>query len=160
LDTDPLARTCAEHLVDAFARYNVEFRQLTRRTASAFADRDLARIQALATQRIELYNRYIDTTVETLRERLGERAEEVELWARIKAEYQSAIRDLVDRELNKTFFNSLTRRFFGTVGVNRLIEFVNIHDSPIDTVRSPPLRASSGVRTNSTQRGARSLRNS
>ena len=42
----------------------------------------------------------------------------------MKRHYQALIGGQHDVELAETFFNSLTRRIFGTVGVNTAVEFV------------------------------------
>jgi isocitrate dehydrogenase kinase/phosphatase len=69
---------------------------------------------------------------------MGDRLEEKPLWAASKAVYSSLITRCHDAEIAESFFNSLTRRVFATVGVNQQVEFV---DSDFDA--PPP--ASSGT---------------
>jgi isocitrate dehydrogenase kinase/phosphatase len=69
---------------------------------------------------------------------MGDRLEEKPLWAASKAVYSSLITRYNDAEIAESFFNSLTRRVFATVGVNQQVEFV---DSDFD---APPT-ASSGT---------------
>jgi Isocitrate dehydrogenase kinase/phosphatase len=69
---------------------------------------------------------------------MGDRLEEKPLWAASKAVYSSLITRCNDAEIAESFFNSLTRRVFATVGVNQQVEFV---DSDFD---APPT-ASSGT---------------
>ena len=47
------------------------------------------------------------------------------VWVSTKAVYSGLIYDREDWEIAETFFNSVTRRIFTTVGVNEEIEFVH-----------------------------------
>ena len=122
--TATLAPECASNAVDAFEHYNAEFRAITRRAPLRFEARDWHASQRDAVERIELYDHYVDRTVAALRLRLGGDATDRLLWGAIKHEFERLIEALPDAEFRKTFFNSLTRRFFGTVGVSPEIEFV------------------------------------
>ncbi len=129
-----LARECAADAVDAFERYNAEFRAITRRAPVHFEERDWHSSQRDAVERIELYGRYVDRTVASLKLRLGGEITDRALWALIKDEFASLIDATPDAEFRKTFFNSLTRTFFGTVGVSPEIEFVALDLDPLARV--------------------------
>jgi len=59
------------------------------------------------------------------------RAQNKQVWENIKTIYSEMIAQNDDWELAETFFNSITRRIFATVGVDAKIEFVNTDfDSP------------------------------
>ena len=132
--TATLAHECASHAVEAFEHYNAEFRAITRRAPVRFESRDWHSSQRDAVERIELYDGYVDRTVAALRLRLGDDATDRRLWAAIKHEFAGLIERLPDAEFRKTFFNSLTRRFFGTVGVSPEIEFVALDLDPLARV--------------------------
>jgi isocitrate dehydrogenase kinase/phosphatase len=119
-----LAQQAARSLLEAFARYNAEFRSVTRRAPARFESRDWRGSQQDAVERIELYDRFVDSARSTLTELLGAHAADRDLWARIRTAFDAEIRDLPDREFTKTFFSSITRRLFGTVGVARDIEYI------------------------------------
>lgn len=127
---------CARHLVDAFANYNAEFRAITRRAPLRFDNRDWKGSQRDAVERIELYDRFVNQTVAELREALAGQALERALWRRIRAEFAALITGLPDPEFTKTFFSSVTRRLFGTVGVAPDIEFVATDLDPLAAVHS------------------------
>jgi isocitrate dehydrogenase kinase/phosphatase len=129
-----LALECAADAVDAFERYNAEYRAITRRAPVHFEERDWHGSQRDAVERIELYGRYVDRTVASLRLRLGGETTDRALWASIKDEFARRIDALPDAEFRKTFFNSLTRTFFGTVGVSPEIEFVALDLDPLARV--------------------------
>jgi isocitrate dehydrogenase kinase/phosphatase len=131
-----LAHECARHIVDAFGFYNAEFRVVTRRAPVRFDTRDWKGSQRDAVERIELYDRFVSQTIAELRLRLGAAALDRGLWAHIRNEFAAQIAGLPDNEFTKTFFSSITRQLFGTVGVAREIEFVATDMDPLANVRS------------------------
>jgi len=131
-----VAHHCARHILDAFSYYNAEFRVITRRAPVRFDTRDWNGSQRDAVERIELYDRFVTQTIAELRLRLAEQALDRALWARIRNEFAAQIEGLPDNEFTKTFFSSITRRLFGTVGVSPEIEFVATELDPLASVRS------------------------
>jgi len=130
------ARDCARQIVEAFARYNAEFRAITRRAPVRFDGRDSHGGQHDAVERIELYDRFVNQTVTDLRNTLGERARDRDLWQQIHNEFAGQIGNLPDPEFTKTFFSSISRRLFGTVGVAPDIEFVATDLDPLADIHS------------------------
>ena len=131
-----LARACARQIAEAFASYNAEFRSITRRAPSRFDSRDAKGSQRDAVERIDLYDRFVNQTVAAVRARLGERALGRELWIQIRADFPAEIEHFPDPEFVKTFFSSITRRLFGTVGVAPDIEFVATDLDPLANITS------------------------
>lgn len=132
-----LARDCARAIFDAFGDYNAEFRAVTRRARLRFETRDWVAGRRDATERIDLYDRYVAEMTERLRNRLGERATDRRLWVRIRHCFEDEIRDFIDLEFEKTFFSSISRRLFGTVGVDSEVEFVALDLDPLSKIRPP-----------------------
>src|SRR5512140_694067 len=131
---DALVADCAQLLVDAFADYNTEFRSITRRAPQRFEARDWRGSQKDAVERIELYEKYVTGSVELMRRRLGEDVNERAIWSSIKRRFDEIIDPLPDCEFPKTFFSSVTRKTFGTVGVDPAVEFVALDLDPIGNV--------------------------
>jgi isocitrate dehydrogenase kinase/phosphatase len=125
------ARLCARHIAQAFADYNAEFRSITRRAPLHFDSRDWTTSQRDAVQRIELYDRFVDRSIAELRVKLMDRALDRRLWAHIRQYFENEIAGLPDGEFTKTFFSSITRRLFGTIGVDADIEFVATDLDPL-----------------------------
>jgi isocitrate dehydrogenase kinase/phosphatase len=132
-----LARDCARAIFDAFGEYNAEFREVTRRARLRFETRDWVAGRRDATERIDLYDRYVAETTEKLRGRLGQRATDRDLWVRIRTCFEDEIRDYIDLEFEKTFFSSISRRLFATVGVDPEVEFVALDLDPLSRIRPP-----------------------
>lgn len=132
-------RDCARHIVEAFANYNAEFRAITRRAPLRFDARDWKGGQRDAVERIELYDRFVNQTSAQLRTLLGTAALDRALWRALRSEFAAQIAGLADPEFTKTFFSSISRRLFGTVGVAPDIEFVATDLDPLAAVRSTVL---------------------
>ncbi|HEY4771638.1 MAG TPA: bifunctional isocitrate dehydrogenase kinase/phosphatase [Steroidobacteraceae bacterium] len=133
--SDP-ARDCARHIAQAFADYNAEFRAITRRAPRNFDRRDWKKAQRDAVERIELYDRFVDRCIIGLRAELGERARARDVWTQVRQHFESEIAALPDPEFTKTFFSSVTRRHFGTIGVDADIEFVATDLDPLAGVNA------------------------
>ncbi len=131
---DELVRDCAQILVDLFADYNAEFREVTQRARQRFEERDWRGSQRDAVERIGLYSRYVDSGVELMRRRLGDEVHERSIWSSIKRRYAEIIDPLPDAEFKKTYFCSITRKTFGTVGVDPAVEFFALDLDPLGSV--------------------------
>ena len=131
---DELVQDCAQTLVGIFADYNTEFRAITRRARQRFELRDWRGSQRDAVARIELYDKYVENTVATMRKRLGDDGQERSLWSSIKRRFAELIDPLPDAEFAKTFFSSVTRKTFGTTGVDPAVEFVALDLDPLGSV--------------------------
>jgi isocitrate dehydrogenase kinase/phosphatase len=118
-----LAEQAASAIFNAYLDYQREFRSLTRRARARFERREWRGTQTDARERLALRPRCIRRTVEELEGLLGDRATDHGLWIRMRAGYLERIEPLPDRELAATFFSSVTRKLFGTVGVDPAIEF-------------------------------------
>jgi isocitrate dehydrogenase kinase/phosphatase len=130
-----LANLGARAICDAFDAYLEQFTTITRRARSHFEQRDWRATQADAAARLDLYAEVIVRIVLEIRGLLGERGEDKLVWASVKAVFSGLIASREQWELAETFFNSVTRRIFTTVGVDPQIEFV---DSDFD---APPTKS-------------------
>ena len=131
LTVSRLANLAAKAIFAAFEYYHQEYQTVTRRAKTRFEERDWSGMGADTAERLDLYGKVLDQLVSEIRLLLGERDEEKLVWASMKAVYSGLIAELHDWELAETFFNSVTRRIFTTVGVDPDIEFVDTDfDSP------------------------------
>ena len=122
---------CAQLVVEAFLSYNASFREITQRASERFADRDWHGSQRDAVERIELYERWMQAIVVELEGALGENARQRSLWVEVKRHFSNLTEGLPDNEFCRTFFSSVTRQLFGTVGVSPDIEFVATDLDPL-----------------------------
>ncbi|MHB8475951.1 MAG: bifunctional isocitrate dehydrogenase kinase/phosphatase [Steroidobacteraceae bacterium] len=113
------AATLAEH----FRLYNEEFGRITRRAALNFLAEDWHAAQLDAVARIELYELRVARAVAATASQLQSKRTDVALWIDIKRAYEIIVARRPDSDFYRTFFNSVTRDLFGTVGVNPEVEF-------------------------------------
>jgi isocitrate dehydrogenase kinase/phosphatase len=126
-----LARRGAAAIFQAFGDYEREFQSITRRAKVRFEHRDWHGMQQDAVERLELYSDVIARIAKEIRELLDVSVKDKKLWATMKGAYVDEIRPCEDIELAETFFNSVSRRIFTTIGVDPRIEFLfSDFDSP------------------------------
>lgn len=134
---ETLAQRCATQLHDAFLAYNADFGIITRRARIRFEQRDWHGTQRDAKERIELYDLHIESAAMWIKRGLRGRVKDRELWRRIKRAFTRIVDQYADAEFSKTFYSSITRRIFGTVGVEPLLEFVGEETIPLRNVGGP-----------------------
>jgi isocitrate dehydrogenase kinase/phosphatase len=124
LSDSRLASLGARAVADAYSSFDGRFRIITRRARIRFEERDWKGMAADARQRLDLYEVASQEAAGTVRRLLDTRVEDRVVWAAMKAVYSSLIQEREDWELAETFFNSVTRKIFTTIGVDPTIEFV------------------------------------
>ncbi len=132
MNIESLAKACAACIHDGYGDYRNRFGQISLKAPGRFRQRQWAQRQADSTLRLNLYGVIVDQAETAVRNLLQGQVTEDDIWAAAKADFSARIVKWADRELAETFFNSVTRRIFATVGVNRRIEFVH------DTAPPPP----------------------
>ncbi|MDX1414037.1 MAG: bifunctional isocitrate dehydrogenase kinase/phosphatase [Candidatus Promineifilaceae bacterium] len=119
-----LAGIGAKTIHQAFSTYREQLDNITGRAKGRFEDQDWKGLQEDAAKRLGLYKRIVDLVEAAVRDLLSDRLHNKLIWAAMKAVYSGLIADNDDWELAETFYNSITRRVFTTVGVDPQIEFV------------------------------------
>jgi isocitrate dehydrogenase kinase/phosphatase len=116
---------CAQLIFEGFQRYDENFVRVTDRARRRFEQRDWKGHQQDTVDRVELYEKSVRRIVATMQKNLGPRAADHALWNDIRFYYGQRIAGIPDSGFMKTYFNSITRRLFGTVGVDPELEFVS-----------------------------------
>ena len=130
----PDVARCARLIYDGFERYNRQFRRITDRARRRFEERDWkGQIQDIG-ERVELYDRWCVTIQRQLRRELDAAADRRECWRQVRDLYGSRLENVPDAGFMKTFFNSVSRRTFGTVGADGMLEFT--HPPPDEGLES------------------------
>lgn len=122
----------ARRIAAAFAGYNADFRAVTRRAQPRFEARDWHGSQQDAVERIDLYDLWVDRTVTEMRTAFGDQATDRDLWRLLRDRFLQRSAGLPDTAFARTFFSSVSRRLFGTVGVDEGIEFAAVDLDPLE----------------------------
>lgn len=133
---DPAQRAAAV-IADGFDDYNARFSDITRRARRRFERRDWKLAQSDNTGRIDLYDVCLRETLSRLEALLEDRVRSRPLWRTVRSAYAERIAALPDRELFKTFYNSLVRRFFRIDGVAPDVEFLAFEIVPTGDASCP-----------------------
>jgi isocitrate dehydrogenase kinase/phosphatase len=134
VNIEKISYTNAELIVKGFEAFDKEFRNITSRAKSRFENRDNFGFYNDANERLELYTKSVKELVVKLKENLGDRSQEKEIWVGIKKNYSQFISNFGNLEIAETFFNSVTRKIFTTTGVDPEVEYV---DSDFETFPQP-----------------------
>src|SRR3954447_1021375 len=112
-------------IASAYDEYARGFDEITSRARRRFELRDWAGAQGDATARLELYKADVDAAVADVHDILEDGVMERTVWAAMRLQHGGRIAGRADAELAETFFNSVTRRVFSTVGVDPAIEYLD-----------------------------------
>ena len=119
-----LANLGAVAIFNALDRYCQAYAAITERAAVRFAQRDWQGRHADARERLQIYSEVVTAATSDVCTLLGVRLTDKLVWASMKAVFSGLIMGREDWDIAETFFNSVTRRIFVTVGVDPQIEFV------------------------------------
>jgi len=138
-DHENLIGDIARTIRRAFEDYNAGFRAITQRGQRRFEEREWKLGQRDAVERIELYDQCVVRCVAGLVGSMGPSIADETTWGQVRHDYASLVANCVDAAFYKTFFNSLTRKVFNTVGVNTRVEFLVPDLEPTLNGSAPPL---------------------
>ena len=120
-----LIAECSQIIYDGFIRYNNYFHRITRRARTRFEQRDWKGHQNDIVDRVDLYEKSVRRIVLALRRTLGSQLTDKNLWHDIRGYFADRLNQVPDNDFIKTFFNSTTRRIFGTEGHDPELEFIS-----------------------------------
>ncbi|MDH4168880.1 MAG: bifunctional isocitrate dehydrogenase kinase/phosphatase [Acidimicrobiia bacterium] len=113
----------AERIRDAFSNFEGEFLSITRRAQARFARREWDLFQFDARERLGLHRAVVDKAVARLEPLIPPEPRRRSFWQETRSAYAGLIAGQQGLELAETFFNSVTRRLFTTIGVDEDLEF-------------------------------------
>jgi isocitrate dehydrogenase kinase/phosphatase len=123
----------ATRVAIGFAGFRRRFQSISRRATARFESRDWASLHRDALDRIDAYGVAVDATIETILHD-GYDTEDTAVWSAARDLYREEHLTDPFRPVAETFFNSVTRKLFVTVGVDATLEFLD--QGP--TVEIPP----------------------
>ncbi len=111
---------------EAFVKYNDNFGRITRRAKERFETRDWRGSERDLGERLELYTKSVERTVAALTRHFGTRAQDKNVWRDVKQSFGERVSGVADGAFCKTYFNSVSRRLFHTIGADPQTEFLDI----------------------------------
>ena len=115
---------CSRLIYEGFESYNRQFRRITDRARRRFEERDWKGQILDIGERVELYDKWCLKIQLRLRREFRTGTDRREGWRQVRDHYGSRIENVPDAGFMKTFFNSISRRTFGTVGTDGMLEFI------------------------------------
>ena len=138
---DSTAEELAGALHDRFVEFHSLFIEITGRAASRFLEQDWTGHQRDAGERLRVHTRGVMETVGACKALLpyagdadtpeADRARRV--WVDAQRRYVALVSQRSDMELAETFYNSVTRRLFNVVGIDRQLEFLWLGPTALPT---------------------------
>lgn len=83
-----------------------------------------------AVELMDLYSESVAVVLAAVGGKLGDHIEDRSTWSGVRDAYSTAIEHRADAEVAATFYNSITRRVFDTVGMDASIEFTSVVPPP------------------------------
>ena len=114
----------ATRVAIGFADFRRRFQSISRRATARFESRDWASLHRDALDRIDAYGIAVDATIEAILHD-GFVRENNDAWTRARDIYRDEHLTDPFRPVAETFFNSVTRSLFVTVGVDETLEFLD-----------------------------------
>ncbi len=131
----------AQLIADGYSRHAGRVSEIVGRASDRFARRQWPELHEDSIALMDLYAVSIDEVLAEIDAVLGDERDDRGLWSAARDEFAASIDERADSELAATFYNSITRRVFTTVGIDDQIEFATItHKTP----RPAAIRALSG----------------
>jgi isocitrate dehydrogenase kinase/phosphatase len=125
----------AKGIREAFVKYNDNFGRITRRAKQRFETRDWRGAERDFGERLELYTKSVERSVGALQRLFGATDATRSVWPALKQTFGARVDGIADGAFSKTFFNSISRRIFQTVGTDPETEFLDIHFNIRDAQR-------------------------
>ena len=121
-DPEDIAAWIADTVYAGYVEYIAAFQNLTRRAAANFTSRSWTSQDADAIKRLLVHTEIVQRTVAEVHPHLRTTPDRRGTWRTARTAYKRRITQRTDLELAETFFNSVTRRIFTTIGVDNDVE--------------------------------------
>ena len=127
MQRSPDIRIIAKIILGGFKKYLSEFLIITRRSKVRFEQKEWQEIRKDSVERLNLYEKILTEISNRINDFLVNQGNNSSTWISVKGQYADLIKNYCNRNIAETFFNSLTRKRFGFVGINRDLEFFHLH---------------------------------
>ena len=115
----------------AYDDYLRAFLEITRRAKTVFERQNWMEGQENIRERLDLYDASLEAIIGALRDCHGTGILSRHNWKSYKQGFYRRISTREDIDLAESFYNSVTRGIFHTVGIDRELEFFHLHESDV-----------------------------
>ncbi len=113
-------------ILEAYLHYHHNFKRITKRAKIRFEHKDWHGIQADARTRLTLYRDSVGETTKKVKDFLGEKAYDTEIWREMKVMYHEEVLNFNTKNIAETYFNSIFRHTHqGRINVDEDLMFVH-----------------------------------
>ena len=120
---DALAARALEIILTGFEDFGEAFSTITQRAEQRFERRDWQGMRRDTVERLDLYPKIVDETVQVLLSSLGSDTRLTAMWERIKGQFAHWCQDRCDFDIACTFYNSIHRKVFAADGIDHRLIF-------------------------------------
>ncbi len=113
-----LARGAANLIMEGFDAYLQSFESITKNAKKHFENKDWHSIQSDSQARLALYKSKVKELMLQVRELMGAEVESSNTWFATKQMYSNLLDERKDYEIAETFYNSVCRKVFGSIGMD------------------------------------------
>ena len=138
-DLNPFVDKALQTLTTGFDDYCEAFATITQRAAQRFGQQDWQAMRRDTLERLDLYTKVVAETVGLLARQLGQHQLDRKIWGALKSHYYHLSLKRCDAELACTFYNSVNRKLFNTVGFEPDLTFKDPPAGPIYAPIHPDL---------------------
>ena len=121
-----LVHNISNCILEYYEKYLSDFLRITRKAKWRFEHRDWQGRHKDALSRFDLYERSLEKVGRCLEVLMGNKLYERDFWTAVKGNYQKLIKGRYDIEIARTYYNSVTRKIFHTIGLDRDIEYFSL----------------------------------
>ena len=137
-----LSSQIAAIIAAGYATHATDFNSIIGGAPSRFAGRQWRELHEDSVGVIDLYNDSVQAVLTEIDALLGEAGDDRTPWGPARDRFAELVAERPDAEIAATFFSSITRRIFATVGIDDQIEFVSIDrrdlpPAPVRTMTGP-----------------------
>lgn len=120
----PQVALVSRKILEGYKSYLSLFHSITKGAEQRFIDRDWHGMHSDSQERLSLYKIFYRKISGDVRTLLSQAAKNKNLWKRTKDRYREETRERPDREIARTFFNSVCRKVFNHQPVDEQIMFI------------------------------------
>ncbi len=137
MENKTLIQNISIQIFDTFQKYLSEYYKIAGRAKKRFEYREWKEIRKNSAESLLLYDDIVGNLADKIEQKIPDAANKKAFWIQIKTSYAELLRNYCNANIAETFFNSLSRKIFKTIGINRELEFFHLISKMEEDVCGP-----------------------